>query len=262
MKVLNIRQAIRYGFSAFLPHVGFFAMAGLIVASLYYVVAFSLTMVISFFAKDIKCGPIVEQDKALTCLLKYISNMDPINPIMVFTIIVGIIAMLMISIWRAYMYMNICLQIRDKGAVSFKDIYSFMPELANLFLTSFIIVTIFCLGLVAFIIPGIYWLVRSWFAPFVILDKKMDTKSAIKKSFDITQGHEWKLIALLMILLFIISISTAPAFILMSLCEMLTNNSFGCIIPAGLVGAVVAWAIGIVVTLIAIDAYRQLNPKR
>jgi hypothetical protein len=57
------------------------------------------------------------------------------------------------------------------------------------------------LGLIMFIIPGIYIGIRLCLAPYIMLLKQQKIFSALKKSFQLTKGHFWKLFWLQMLFL-------------------------------------------------------------
>ena len=259
MKVLNIGQAVRYGFKTFLSHIGFLIGYGCIAGILYYVSA--ILLIYTLYMQGVECIGLGVQ-AAIISLVKYISASDTINPIVVLILIGQIIIGCIVSIWCIFAFTNVSLRIRDTGSVSLKDFYSFIPELPALFLISCIVGFITCCGLMAFIIPGIYWLARSCFSLFVLLDEEMDSWPSIKKSLAITKGHEWQLIGLGCVIFIIVLIPVQASVKLMQLCEPLTDNSVYCLIPTTLMVLIVVWMVEPLVSLIAVDAYRQLNPKR
>ncbi len=80
-------------------------------------------------------------------------------------------------------------------------------------------------GVVLLIIPGIIVLIRLSFVDYLIIDKKMKAWDAIRKSWQMTRGHSWKLFGMLLLsilivilglLLLIIGVIPAIAWILSS----------------------------------------------
>jgi len=53
---------------------------------------------------------------------------------------------------------------------------------------------IFVLGLILFIIPGIYWIMKYQFAAYFVVDKNMGVREAMRKSGEITKGIKWRLL--------------------------------------------------------------------
>jgi len=49
-------------------------------------------------------------------------------------------------------------------------------------------------GLILLIIPGIIWSIRFWFFNYLIIDKGLGPREALKKSFEITKGSTWNLL--------------------------------------------------------------------
>jgi uncharacterized membrane protein len=60
-------------------------------------------------------------------------------------------------------------------------------------------------GLIFVIVPGIYFACKLAFVPYLVVDKKMGVTEALKASWNMTNGHGWKvfLIGLLAIPIFI-----------------------------------------------------------
>jgi len=55
-------------------------------------------------------------------------------------------------------------------------------------------------GLILFIVPGVYLSIRFMFVPILIVDKELTIKEAFNKSTLLTQGVKWKLFGLILIL--------------------------------------------------------------
>ena len=56
------------------------------------------------------------------------------------------------------------------------------------------------LGLIALIVPGIYFALKYQFYAYLIVDKNLDVFGALKKSAEMTQGVKWKLFGFLLVL--------------------------------------------------------------
>ncbi|MFQ5525174.1 MAG: hypothetical protein ACE5GX_02825 [Thermoanaerobaculia bacterium] len=75
----------------------------------------------------------------------------------------------------------------------------------NVVLASLVVAVIVWLGLVALIVPGIFFGCKLAFTPYLVVDRKMQAVDAIQESWRMTTGHAWKvfLIGLLAIPIFI-----------------------------------------------------------
>ena len=73
------------------------------------------------------------------------------------------------------------------------------------------------LGLILFVIPGVFLAIRLFFFDFIVVDKEVGPIKAFKESFEITKGYEWELLLFLIILIplsFALTLSLAPLGIL------------------------------------------------
>jgi uncharacterized membrane protein len=59
------------------------------------------------------------------------------------------------------------------------------------------------IGLILFIIPGFYWILKYGFAPIIVIDEHVSIKAAFKMSGDITKGVKWKLLGLLVLMILV-----------------------------------------------------------
>jgi len=87
--------------------------------------------------------------------------------------------------------------------VQIRDIISPFNQFVEVVLTKILITGIVIIGIFLFIIPGIIFAIKLAFAPYLVVDKKMDAISAIKESWKMTSGHGFT-IFVMAILAFII----------------------------------------------------------
>ncbi len=62
-----------------------------------------------------------------------------------------------------------------------------------------ILFTIIVLGLILFIIPGIYFALRFMFVIPLIVDKDLDISEAMKQSTSLTRGIKWPLLGFILV---------------------------------------------------------------
>lgn len=89
---------------------------------------------------------------------------------------------------------KVSLAILDKKEKNFSDLFNGYPLLLNFFVGSILYALVVFLGLILFIIPGIYFAIKYQFYSYFIVDKKMGAIEAMKASGKITQGVKLHLI--------------------------------------------------------------------
>lgn len=72
------------------------------------------------------------------------------------------------------------------------DLGRFLEYLATAFLYSLIV----AVGLILFVVPGIYWGVRLSMAGFLVVDRGLDPIAALHESSQVTHGARWRLFLL------------------------------------------------------------------
>ena len=86
------------------------------------------------------------------------------------------------------------------------DIFiGFRKNYLNIVLANLLVYAIVGVGFLLFIVPGIIFVCRLTFVPYLVMDKGLDPVAAIEKSWFMTRGHGWRIFGmyLLSILLFI-----------------------------------------------------------
>lgn len=84
-------------------------------------------------------------------------------------------------------------------------------EIVNYFAASLISGFLVVIGLIFFILPGIYFLLRYMFATLVVVDKNASFSVALSKSAQVTKGYRMQL-GLLLFVLLILNIAGAVVF--------------------------------------------------
>jgi uncharacterized membrane protein len=89
--------------------------------------------------------------------------------------------------------------------VETKNIFTAFNNYKNAVLAYILVIMIIVSGIILLIIPGIVFLCKLAFVPYLIVDKKMDAVPAIKESWRMTGGHT-VIIFLMFVLAFFLSI--------------------------------------------------------
>lgn len=132
-----------------------------------------------------------------------------------FVKIIGIlitIAGWIVSLEIGYATFVIFLKFVDKKKVAIKDLFAYFDAgiLFRYLLVSLLYGLLVVIGLVLFIIPGIYLGIKYWFAIYIYVDKRTGIIESFKESAKITKGVKWQLF-LLGLLQFLIMLAGALA---------------------------------------------------
>lgn len=72
---------------------------------------------------------------------------------------------------------------------SVKDIFVFQKRYVDVVLAALLCGVIVVVGLAFLIVPGIIFACKLAFVPYLVIDRKLDAVSAVKKSWNMTKGH-------------------------------------------------------------------------
>lgn len=130
--------------------------------------------------------------------------------VLALVLILGLVAQLVQIFW-SYVWIRLGLVVHDahkpRPSVVLGDLKTFVTFLAAALLYT-VIVTI---GLVLFIVPGLYLAVRYVFVSFLVADRRADVLGAFGESSMLSRGVRWKLF-FLMLVLFVLNLVGAMFF--------------------------------------------------
>ena len=106
----------------------------------------------------------------------------------VFGIVYGFLVTGPISYGMAFVYLKASRG--DKPEI--RDAFAAFNTYWNAVLASLLVLVICALGFILLIIPGIIFSCKLAFTPYLVVDRKMKVIEAIKESWRMTGGHEWK----------------------------------------------------------------------
>ena len=69
----------------------------------------------------------------------------------------------------------------------------FKKNYLNIVLANLLVYAICGIGFLLFIVPGIIFVCRLSFVPYLVMDKGLDPVAAIEKSWFMTRGHGWRI---------------------------------------------------------------------
>lgn len=98
--------------------------------------------------------------------------------------------------WFNAGFTAICLKLYDKQPVnSVLEVFDVPKKtVIQYILCNFLFIIAVALGLLFFIVPGIVFYLRYFFAHFIVIDKNLDAKPSFSYSRKIAYGAKWKLL--------------------------------------------------------------------
>ena len=175
-KPFSIREALLFGWEAFLAHYSVF------------VPAVFLSIAISFASEFIMKREFVD-------VLGYTA------------ITLGVIAQIIVGMGIA----KIALKITAGEPVVFDDVFS-PTHLFFRYVGGNILYGLIALGgLLLLIVPGLVWLVSYWFFQYVLIDKEPGVFTALSEAKRISKGARWELFKF-MIVASVLNLAGAPSF--------------------------------------------------
>lgn len=124
------------------------------------------------------------------------------------------IALYIVNLETSVGMLKILLAYVDKRKPKMSELFEYFRVglLARFFIGSLLYSLLVMIGLLFLIIPGIYFAVRYYFVPYIIVDKDADIFESFDKSAKLTKGAEWQLL-LFGVLSFLIFILGAAALV-------------------------------------------------
>ncbi len=114
---------------------------------------------------------------------------------------VGQFLFIAVSYWLGIGLFNIFLDIYNKEKTEVIELFNKKNwrMVFDVFFVDFLVYLISFLGFLLFIVPGIYFGLIFSQSKYLVIDKKMDCLSAMKKSVKITEGYKWQILLLKLI---------------------------------------------------------------
>ncbi|HPX94779.1 MAG TPA: glycerophosphoryl diester phosphodiesterase membrane domain-containing protein [Candidatus Moranbacteria bacterium] len=109
------------------------------------------------------------------------------------------IAGIFLSAWMICGYVKILLDYYDGKKNKIENIFTQFKYFWRVLGAEIILFTIIVLGLILFIIPGIYFALRFMFVIPLIVDKDLDISEAMKQSTSLTRGIKWPLLGFILV---------------------------------------------------------------
>ncbi|MFA9261997.1 MAG: DUF975 family protein [Undibacterium sp.] len=101
---------------------------------------------------------------------------------------------LFLRVWLNFNLLVITIRLFDGEVPKWSDLFVWRRETLSYVGASILYGVIIMLGLIAFVIPGLYFMIKYSFYGFLIADKKVGAFDALKQSGQLTDGVKWLLI--------------------------------------------------------------------
>ena len=121
----------------------------------------------------------------------YITAYAPQEPTKGIQILSGVL--IVIQLFLTLGFIKIMLQLVDDQYVEINDLFNNFLPFISYFIAYFLYVIAVVLGLLLFIVPGIFIAIRFLFYPYFILDGTHSSILALQKSYKLTKGLELEL---------------------------------------------------------------------
>lgn len=113
-------------------------------------------------------------------------------------------------------YIRIALDLHDTSYSNFKRLFSCFPLIFKVFIAQLLFTIMVSLGLILFIIPGIYLMLRCGLYAYFIVDQHAGIIESLKQSYTATEGQTWHLASLYLALLVIVLVAKPVGFLIMT----------------------------------------------
>lgn len=90
--------------------------------------------------------------------------------------------------------------------VEVKSIFDGFGNYVNIILASLLTTGLIGIGLIVFVVPGIYVACRLAFVSYLVMDEGLDPIAAVEASWRITRGHTWQIFVLGLMSIFIFAL--------------------------------------------------------
>lgn len=109
-----------------------------------------------------------------------------------FLMFVYMVVQTVVSMGLVKGYLNL---VRGKQ-ITVETFKEMLPLVINYVLGTLLVGVIILAGFIFLILPGIYFSLKYYFVPFLLIDKKMGPMEALKASAKMTDGIKWELVGL------------------------------------------------------------------
>jgi uncharacterized membrane protein len=120
--------------------------------------------------------------------------------LILFGIAYALLFMPVISYGADYMFLRVMRNQEFDINQMFKGFNNYL----NIILANLLVTAIVGFGFMLLIVPGVIFLCRLIFVPYLVMDRDMDPVKAVERSWEMTRGHGWKIFFMGIVAFFII----------------------------------------------------------
>lgn len=97
-------------------------------------------------------------------------------------------------------FIRTALEVHDGEHARLNDLGRLLKDYLPFLLTIVLYALVVAAGFILLVVPGFIWGLQFGFAPFLVVDRKLDPLEAMKESSRITRGHKWQLLGFALML--------------------------------------------------------------
>lgn len=109
----------------------------------------------------------------------------------------GQIIALAVNIFLSIGFIRCVLDVADDKGIELSTLFSGGDVFLNFFIAHIAYSLLCLLGMLLFIIPGIFWSLKYFFVTYLIADRGVGMQEAFSLSGQMTDGYKWKLLGLM-----------------------------------------------------------------
>jgi len=115
-------------------------------------------------------------------------------------ILLALLFLFLLYLWLWIGFVRMVITLQKTGSTAVSLIFSEISLLPRVFFATVLFLILFSIGLMFFIIPGLYIALRLGLYSFFIVDKNAGAIESLRKSWDLTKGHEWYMVGISILL--------------------------------------------------------------
>lgn len=195
MKAFSITHALRFGIQSVINHFG------LVLAVFFTVIAsfigFALLAVLIFLGPNL----VNIMQSGMQSVTMHIGSFRFFDSMwmMIGLILFGLIAIFFV-VWIKLGLIRIALNLYDTSDARISDLFAESGLVFSGLMLYILYRMLVALGLLLFVVPGLFFLTISWFAPYALVDRALGPIQALNLSYQITQNNKLYVFAYILVI--------------------------------------------------------------
>ena len=185
MKAFSITHALKFGIHSVIHHFGlvlalFFTVIGSFIG-------FALIAVLIFLGPNL----VTIMQSGMQSITMHIGSFHFFDSVwMVIALALLAIITIFFMVWIKLGLVRIALNIYDTSTARVSDLFSESGVVFSGLIMYILYRVLVAVGLLFFVVPGLFFLTISWFAPYALVDRKLGPVQAISFSYELTRNNK------------------------------------------------------------------------